>query len=151
MGMGGAMGMGGMGAMGMGGMGPMGMGAMACGAAAAVAVATAVVVVWAVRKWAAVAGTGCYGLWTTNGWAHGDGMLVMQPARLHGRGPQTWAWHDAAAAHEQHEPGAYSPPASAQPPYQNGSMPMQAMGSMSTPSGGGSAFSFIGGSSFLAA
>ena len=45
---------------------------------------------------------------------------------------------------------AYSPPAAAPPPYQNGSMPMQAMGSMSTPSGGGSAFSFIGGSSFLA-
>eukprot|EP00490_Sorites_sp_Unknown_P016189 CAMPEP_0114680690 /NCGR_PEP_ID=MMETSP0191-20121206/54461_1 /TAXON_ID=126664 /ORGANISM="Sorites sp." /LENGTH=60 /DNA_ID=CAMNT_0001957887 /DNA_START=59 /DNA_END=237 /DNA_ORIENTATION=+ len=40
---------------------------------------------------------------------------------------------------------AYSPPAS-QPPYQNGNAPM-AMGSMSTPSGGGSAFSFIGGNS----
>lgn len=52
---------------------------------------------------------GCYGLWTTNGWAHGD-VRWMQHARLHGRlRPQHGHGHDAAAAHEQHEPGGLQP------------------------------------------
>jgi len=44
---------------------------------------------------------------------------------------------------------AYVPPSGPQAPYQNGSTPMQSMGmsATSTPSGGGSAFSFIGGNS----
>lgn len=142
--MGGAMGMGGgmMGGAMMGGMGPMGMGAMGCGGCGCGGCGGCGCGMGGPQMGCGMGAMGCGppmgGPMGMCGGCNMQGSMGGCPNMGMGMMPQQ--------PMNSMNPAAYSPP-SAQAPYQNGSMPMQAMGSMSTPSGGGSAFSFIGGSS----
>lgn len=143
MGMGGGMGMG-MGAMGMGGMGPMGMGAMGCGGCGGCNCGGCGM---GGPQMGCGCGMGAMGCGPPMGGPMGMCGGCNMQGSMGGCAPNMGMGMMPQQPMNSMNQAAYSPPAAAPPPYQNGSMPMQAMGSMSTPSGGGSAFSFIGGSS----